>query len=183
MKLTAFECPNCGAKEMLPDPDDRLQCLYCGTSFGEVQRICLECGHYNEAGARHCGECSAPLIRDCPACGADNWVHAEHCTECGRNLDLIALMARRLQQTTQERLQQRGAAMVAIKEQEERASQARMAVFLEMERERQEELARAEALQAQRDRRHLLALGGVGLAILFVMVIAFVAWSIAGQGG
>ncbi len=181
MKLTAFECPNCGAKEMLPGTDDHLLCLYCGTSFGEVQRICLECGHYNEAGARHCAECSAPLVRDCPACGADNWVRAEHCTECGRNLDIIGLMARRLQQTTQERLLQHQASMVAVKEQEERASQQRMAVFLEIERERQETLAQAEALQARRDRRLVVFLG-VALVVFALVLAAAFLLSLAGGG-
>jgi len=173
VRLTAFECPNCGASDMVPGPDERLLCLYCGTSFGEIQRVCLECGHYNDVGVRHCAQCSAPLIRDCPACGADNWVQAEHCVECGRNLDVIGNMARRLQQTTQERLAQQQTGMAALKEREERASQERMAVFLEMERERQEGLARAAALQAQRDRQ-LLILLGVGLvAVVFVLVAAY----------
>lgn len=182
MKLTTFECPSCGAKEMQPDAQERLLCLYCGASFGEARRICLECGHYNEEGARHCQDCSAPLSRACPACGAENWVLAEHCTDCGRHLDMIELMARRLQQTTQERLRQRQAGMVAIKEREEWASEQRMAVFLEMERERQEALARAEALQARRDRQMLL-LGAVGLLGLALVLAAVLLLSLAGRGG
>lgn len=182
MKLTAFECPNCGANEMITGQDERLYCLYCGSSFGDVQRLCLECGHYNEAGARHCAQCSAPLIRDCPACGADNWVQAEHCVECGRNLDVIGNMARRLQQTTQERLAQRQMGMAALKEREELASQERMAVFLEMERERQEALARAAALQAQRDRQ-LLILIGVGLVAVVLVLVAAYLIGMAMRGG
>lgn len=174
--LNVFECPNCGAKDMSPDRDDRLLCLYCGTSFGDVQRICLECGHYSEAGANYCQECSAPLTRVCPACGAENWIRAEHCTECGRNLDMIGLIAQRLRQTTQERLRERHAGMVAVKEAEERASQQRMAHFLEIERDRQQALAEEEALRARRDRQ-LVVLVAAGLATLVLLLVAFLVLS------
>jgi hypothetical protein len=182
MRLTAFQCPNCGAKEMLTDAQDRLLCPYCGTSFGDVQRICFECGHFSEEGARQCQARSAPLVRDCPACGADNWVQADHCTECGRNLDLIGLMARRLQLSTQQRLQERQAAMADLKEDEEQASQRRMAVFLDMERDRQEALAQAAALRARRDKQILILVGVALGALVFVLVLAAILSIVAGSG-
>jgi len=104
MALADFECPNCGASDMAQDSEQRLLCLFCGSSFGEVTRLCPKCGHYNEAGVRHCAECGTQVTRDCPACGADNWTLADHCAQCGRNLDLIEQMSRRWQQTVQHRL-------------------------------------------------------------------------------
>ena len=182
MELTDFQCPNCGAKEMLPGDDRRLLCVYCGTSFGEVERICPKCGHYNDQDVRHCQECGGRLIRDCPACGADNWVLAEHCVECGRNLDLVEQMARRWQRTTQERLYERQAGMTALKEQEERASQQRMAVLLAAERERQGALARARAAQKARDRQLWTILVAAAALLVFVMVLVLVLSAVGGGG-
>ena len=117
------------------------------------------CGHYNEQGVRHCSDCGARLVRDCPACGAVNWVLADHCVQCGRNLDLIDQMTRRWKLTTQERLAERRSTMSTLKEQEERASQERMATLLEAERIRQEALALARSSQHERDRRIYVCVG------------------------
>ena len=170
MVLTDFECPNCGGNEMEPTADGRLLCLYCGSSFGEVTRICPQCGHYNESGARHCTECGAQIVRECPACGADNWVLAEHCIHCGRNLDLIEQMTRRWQQTTEQRLYERQAGMAALKDEEERASQERMAPLLEAEQLRQEAIALARATQQKRDQQ-MYVVAAVGLVSFVVIVI------------
>jgi hypothetical protein len=167
MKLTDFECCNCGANEMEPAENGQLICLFCGTSFGEVTRICPGCGNYNEEGVRHCARCGSPLVRDCTACGAENWVLAEHCVQCGRNLDLIDQMARRWQQTTEERLYERQHSMTSLKAEEERASQERMAALVEAERIRQDALALARASQRQRDRQIYV----VSAVVLFVFVI------------
>jgi ribosomal protein L40E len=174
MELAGFECPSCGAGEMVHGPDGHLVCVYCGTSFGEVTRICPRCGHYNAAGARHCAHCGTQILRDCPACGADNWTAAGHCVQCGRNLDLIEQLAHRWQQTTQQRLYARQAGMVALKAQEERASQQRMATFMEVERGRQEALARARAAQRERDRQLYLWLAVAAVAFLLLVVLSLV---------
>ena len=172
MRLSEFECPNCGANEMLEGENQQLLCVYCGTSFGQVTQICPKCGHYNEEGVRHCSECGSPILRDCPVCGWDNWVLADHCVQCGRNMDLIAQMAQRWQQTTQERLARQREGMVELKEQEERASQRRMAAFLEVEHRRQEALARARAAQEERDRQVYMLVGVAVVAFIVLLVLA-----------
>ena len=55
-------CPNCGAKEMVPTEDQQLLCVFCGTSFGQVTRICPKCGHRNEDGAHHCARCGTQIL-------------------------------------------------------------------------------------------------------------------------
>jgi predicted amidophosphoribosyltransferase len=171
MRLTVFECPNCGASEMVSMQNQQLVCAFCGTTFGQVARICPQCGHYNEASGRHCALCGAQILRDCPACGADNWALADHCLQCGRNLDLIERLARRWQKTTQQQLYERQAAMVSLKEQQERASQTRMASFLEAERTRQEALAQAREVQWQRDRQIYVLIGVAVFAFVVIVVL------------
>lgn len=171
MRLTEFECPNCGANEMLSMQDQQLVCAFCGTTFGQVERICPQCGHCNEVGGRHCALCGAQILRDCPACGADNWVLADHCVQCGRDLDLIERLARRWQKTTQQKLYDRQAAMVSLKEQQERASQTRMAGLLRAERTRQEALARAREVQLHRDRQIYVLIGVAVFAFVVIVVL------------
>ena len=170
MALVDFECPNCGAPELEALDGQQLRCPFCGSVFGDLARICPACGHYNDAGVRHCEDCGAALVRDCPACGADNWALAEHCTVCGRNLDLVERLARRWQQTTQDQIYERQAAALALKEQEERASQARMAGLMDAERRRQEAVVSARAEQQQRDRQ-MYTLVVVAVAIFVVIVL------------
>jgi hypothetical protein len=170
MRLTDFECPNCGANAMAASEELELVCEYCGTALGEVTRICPRCGHYGAPGDHHCTLCGARILRDCPACGVDNWMLARYCVECGRNLDLVERMAQRWQKTTQQRLYERQAAMISLKEGEERASQARMAELMEAERKRQEALAEARALQRQRDRQ-LYVLAGVSIVLVVVIIV------------
>lgn len=179
MALVDLECPNCGAPELEAGADRQLRCPFCGSAFGDLARICPACGHYNEAGVRHCVDCGGALVRDCPACGADNWVLAEHCAICGRNLDLVERLAQRWQQSTQERLYERQGAMAALKEREERASQARMAELLDAERRRQEALARANTLQQERDRR-MYALVIAAFVVFVVVVLVAILLTIAG---
>ena len=172
MQLTGIQCSNCGGNELLQGQQGRLICAYCGSAFGEVTRICPQCGHYNEAGVRHCARCGEPIIRDCPACGWDNWILAEHCVQCGRNLDVIERIARRWQQTTQQRLQEHRAGMAALKDREEHASQQRLAEFLEIERQRQEGLALAQQVQRQRERQLVLVLAVAFFVLVLVVIVA-----------
>jgi hypothetical protein len=180
MALTDLECPNCGASELAPDQEQKLLCLFCGSSFGEVTRICPECGHYNDSGDRHCELCGTPIVRDCPACGADNWTLADHCVQCGRNLDLIDQMARRWQQSTQEWLHERQAVMASLKEEEERASQERLAALVEIERQRQQALAQARAMQKEQERR-LYTILAVVAAVFVLIVIVMILVSLIGN--
>jgi len=170
MRLSSFECPNCGANEMVQAENQQLVCAFCGTSFGEVMRICPKCGYYNEAGAHHCAQCGMQIVRSCPACGADNWILADHCVQCGRNLDLIEQMVHRWQQTTEQRLHDRQAAMASLKEREERASQERMAALMEAERIRQEALALTRESQRKRERQ-MYVLAGVAILVFLILVV------------
>jgi hypothetical protein len=178
MHLTDFECPNCGANEMKLGEHQQLECVFCGTSFGEISRICSTCGHYSEAGARHCEQCGTQITRDCPACGADNPAAARNCIHCGRNLDLVERMTRRWQQTTQERLYEQMAGMASLKEEEARASQERMAAFLEADRIRQEALALSRASRLERDRQiyRWVVIGIAVFIIVAVVILLLTAW-------
>jgi len=171
MELYKLECPNCGAKELAPDENGCLVCRFCSSSFGEVTRVCPNCGAYNEEQVRFCERCGSPLIRDCPVCGADNWILAEHCAQCGRSLDLIEQMARRWQMTTQHRLQEWKGEIAQVKAAEEKASEGRMAVLMEAERIRQEALALARATQRSRDRQMYVWLLIVVAAFIVIAVL------------
>ena len=172
MQLSGIQCTNCGGKEFSQGEQGQLICAYCGSAFGEVTRICPYCGHYNEAGVRHCARCGEPIIRDCPACGQDNWILTEHCVQCGRNLDVIERIVRRSQETTQQRLEEHRAGVAAVKDREERASQERLAEFLEIERQRQEALALARQAQRQRERQLVLWLAIAAFVLVLVVIVA-----------
>jgi hypothetical protein len=171
MHLDDFECPNCGANEMVLGERQRLECNFCGTSFGEVTRICPRCGHYGEVGARHCQQCGAQIRRECPACGVENSTAASNCVHCGRNLDLIEQMTRRWQLTTQQRLYDQMAGMASLKEEEVRASQERMAAFQEAERIRQEALALSRATRLKQDRQIFRWVVAGIVAFIFLVVV------------
>jgi len=136
-------CPRCGGSEVILRKDQVLACSKCGTVLGHVSRLCPSCSHYNEDGLRQCSNCGTELVRECTACGADNWVLATYCSQCGRNLGIIERLARRSQQTTQQRLYQRKATMTSLKEREEWASQMRMSSIMDLERLQMEPLASA----------------------------------------
>jgi hypothetical protein len=172
MQLTDFECPNCGASDIITTAEETLRCAYCDSFLGDALRVCLKCGHYNEDGARHCSLCGTRIVRECPVCGAGNWVLSDHCVRCGRNLNLIEEMVRRWQVTTQQRLHEQRQVVRSIKKQEEQASQARMATIMETERQRQAALVAQREYQRQRDRQMLMIIGLV--AVGFVMVVLLV---------
>ncbi len=174
MELYKIECPNCGAKELVPDENGYLVCTFCHSSFGEVTRVCSNCGAYNKDQVRFCEQCGNPLVRDCPVCGADNWILAEHCVQCGRSLDLIEQMARRWQVTTQSRLQDWQGEVAQVKAEAEKASEERMAALMEAEQLRQEALALARATQRNRDQQiytWLVIILGVFLIIVVLSLI------------
>jgi hypothetical protein len=177
--LRDFECPNCGAHEMGAGVGQTVVCLYCGTPFGDMRRICPECGHYNEESVRHCSECGAQIVRDCAACGADNSVLADHCGNCGQNLDLIDRIAQRWQLTTERRLSEQRTATASLRKEVERASEERMAEYLEVERQRQEALALARASQRIQERR-LYIVASVALALLGVIMVLVFIWTYGG---
>jgi predicted ATP-dependent serine protease len=163
-------CPKCGATEVVLRKDQQLACSNCGLVLGHVSRLCPSCGHYNADGLRHCSECGTELVRECTACGADNWVLATYCSQCGRNLGIIERLARRSQQTTQQRLHERKATMASLKEREEWASQVRMASITDLERLQQESLVAARVAQEGGGQRFLHILAVIA-ALLFVAAI------------
>ena len=181
MELYKLECPNCGAKELAPDENGYLVCRFCDSSFGEVTRVCPNCGSYNEEQVRFCEQCGNPLIRDCPVCGADNWILAEHCIQCGRSLDLIEQMARRWQLTTQHRLQEWKGEIAQVKAAEEKASEGRMAAMMEAERIRQEALTLARATRRKQDRQIYTWLVII-VAVFILLVVLFMILSWIGRG-
>ena len=163
-------CPKCGATEVVLRKDQQLACTQCGSVLGHVSRICPSCSHYNQDGRRQCSICGTELVRECTACGADNWVLATYCSQCGRNLGIIERLARRSQQTTQDRLYQRKATMTSLKEREEWASQMRMSSIMDLERLKLESLASASAAKEGSGQLilHILA---VIAALLFIAAI------------
>jgi hypothetical protein len=85
-------------------------------------------------------------------------------------MDMLERMSRRWQQTTQQHLADRRASMTVLKEQQERASQARMATFMEAERARQEAIAQAREAQRERDGQ-LLMIACVAIVVFVIIVI------------
>jgi ribosomal protein S27AE len=163
-------CPKCGATEVVLRKDQELACSTCGSVLGHVSRLCSSCGHYNQDGLRQCSSCGTELVRECTSCGADNWVLATYCSQCGRNLGIIERLARRSQQTTQERLYQRKATMSSLKEREEWASQMRMSSIMDLERLQLESLAASPVTKEVGDQL-LLRILAVIAALLFIAAV------------
>lgn len=163
-------CPKCGATEVVLRKDQQLACTKCGSVLGHVSRLCPSCSHYNQDGLRQCSLCGTELVRECTACGADNWVLATYCDQCGRNLGIIERLARRSQQTTQDRLYQRKATMSSLKEREEWASQIRMSSIMDLERLQLESLAATPLTKAGADQLILRILAIVA-ALLFIAAV------------
>jgi predicted amidophosphoribosyltransferase len=180
MKLTGLECENCGASELERGEDQRLVCSFCGSWFGQVTRICPECGHYSEEGARRCSRCGSRIVRDCPTCGWDNWALATHCVQCGRDLELVERMVHRWQHSTRQRMEERRAGINELKDLEERASAERMSVLMEAERVRQEALALSRASQQERDRQVYMLLAAAAVVFVVLVVVVLVLGAVGG---
>jgi len=163
-------CPKCGATEVVLRKDQQLACIKCGSVLGHVSRLCPSCSHYNQDGLRYCSICGTELVRECTSCGADNWVLATYCSQCGRNLGIIERLARRSQQTTQDRLYQRKATMSSLKEREEWASQMRMSSIMDLERLQLASPAVTPAANETGD-QILLRILAVVAALLFIAAI------------
>ncbi len=107
----------------------------------------------------------------CARCGQPNRPEAERCVDCGEALSQADRVIRRhLEKGSAAWLSHVRGGAPAIKAREQAASEARMAMFLEMERRREEALAREEAEQRAKDRRLLLA--AVGLFAAFLIGLA-----------
>lgn len=142
-----FHCPACGAPELEFDGESTFACEYCGTTL-VAGRI------------------------ECPACGERNSRAAENCSNCGEPLSIVAsildrqgslgppLWVRRLRSQVGE-----------LKLREEQASLSRFAAFQEVDQRRLAQEAAARARQQERDSNILFY--GL-LAVLGVMLIAFV---------
>ena len=174
--LQSLHCTQCGASPLADNADGTVSCPYCGTQFAHPERVCSQCGTVNESDARQCISCGQKLQEPCVRCGALNWVHASRCKSCGALLDMLEHIAARRAETTAERLHHFQAEMPALKEEAERASQARLDAMWAKERARMEALAKARAEQQRQERLiWTLAVAGIGIVFIALLVLALIA--------
>jgi len=134
--------------------------------------MCPRCETINVPDARYCVSCGEKLREPCVRCGSLNWVHAARCQHCGAALDLLEHIVLRHAETTAERLQRLQAEMPALKEEAERASQARLEKMWAQERERQAALAKAKAEQQRQERMLLIgAVAAVAVMLIIILIL------------
>ncbi len=169
--LHDLACPTCGAPGLeAHQPDGLVSCKFCGNKFAQDDRVaCPKCEAVNPADSSFCKDCGERLKRPCPACGTENWAGADYCARCGHNLNQVEAMARRQAQGFKGTLQEQRTAANALKEQEERDSQKRMAGLWEAEHKRQEVLIKQHAEQQRQQTRLLIVT--LSLAAVFVVVL------------
>lgn len=109
----------------------------------------------------------------CPICGALNPPAASRCAVCSQKLDLADSLFERLATRTPDQLRQIRERGERVKKEEERASQARLALMWAEEDRRRQALAEARANRERQERRILIAsLLVVVLAIIVAVVVA-----------
>lgn len=174
--LQSLHCTQCGASPLGDNGDGTVSCSYCGTKFAHPERVCPQCGAVNEQDTRQCVSCGQRLREPCVRCGTLNWVHASHCRSCGALLNVLEHIAARRAETTAERLHRFQAGMPALKQEAERASQARLDAMWAKERARMEALAQARAEQQRQERLiWTLAAVGIGIVLITILVLALIA--------
>lgn len=171
--LTEIACPNCLAPIDVRQHGQHVTCDACGSQFLLQGHICSNCHTYHREERSICRQCGQPLTRVCPKCQTANWTGDEYCQKCGAALDIFEMLQKVDARSRAAKLEERHAQIRQIKEQEEKASQQRMAEMMAVEAERQKELARQQAASRQHDQQILLAVG-VGL-VVFILLIAVLA--------
>jgi ribosomal protein L40E len=176
VSLEQLECPDCGSKALVSNPDGTMTCSFCGNHYAAPEGVlCPACGEVNDAKAGYCRQCGYDLIRECPRCGADNPHGATHCQNCGRSLSVLETVVERAQIRTADRLVRQMHEAGDIKAQEEAASQRRLEEMWEREYERQQTIAEAQAEQKRQEMLLMrLALIGVALFIVILIVVVLV---------
>jgi hypothetical protein len=155
------------------EADGAVVCKFCGTPNALSGTLCPRCEWVNPTRADVCETCSASLYRTCPACRTRNWSGASHCVKCAEPLDALSLTAARLQLgDTASRLSQQQRMSRDLKQDEDRAAQARSAKFADVETERRRVLAEAHTRQQVREQQMTLGLlVGIGVVVFIVVAV------------
>jgi uncharacterized protein YbaR (Trm112 family) len=168
--LEQISCPKCGQLIDVPEQEQTATCTSCGGHFTLAGHLCHRCHTYHPESAVICAECGTILNRICNTCHTSNWAGSERCHQCSTPLDVTEILSRHLPGSTSGRLSQQMAFSRQIKEEEEAASQRRMAELTAIEEARQAEL-RAR-LQKQQRQDRLLVVGGMMIAAVVLLLIA-----------
>jgi hypothetical protein len=174
-----LECPGCGSSSFTPNPDGSLSCDYCRSAYILPGHACPECGAACDPGARYCPTCGADLVRTCRACGALNPRSARRCMACGQELGTLEALFARVTGERADWLRQVREQAPAIKDQEELASQVRLAEMRAAEGGRREVLAQA---RAERDRQQRIIVAATVAVVAIVIVVALIAFVITVSG-
>ena len=168
--LQSLRCASCGASPLTDNGDGTIACPYCGSTFAHPERVCPRCQTVNESDARQCTACGQTLRQPCARCGTLNWSQATYCHRCGTSLDVLEHIASRRAETTADRIVRLQAGMTTVKEEAERASQARLDEMWGRDNARLEAMAIAKSKQ-QRQERLLWVIASLAiLAVLFTIV-------------
>ena len=168
--LQSLRCASCGASPLTDNGDGTIACPYCGSTFAHPERVCPRCQTVNEPDARQCTSCGQTLRQPCARCGTLNWSQATYCQRCGAALDVLEHISSRRAETTADRIVRLQAGMTTVKDEAERASQARLAEMWGRDNARLEAIAKAKAKQ-QRQERLLWVIATLAiLAVLFAIV-------------
>ncbi len=169
--LQSLSCTQCGASPLSDNGDGTLSCPYCGCAFAHPERTCPHCQAINEQDARRCVSCGEVLRKPCSRCGALNWVQASHCSTCGASLDMLEHIALRRAETTAARLRRLQEEAPMIKEEAERASQARLERMWADDRTRLDALAKDKARQRTQE-QIIWTIAALIIVALLIYIIA-----------
>ncbi len=162
-------CPDC---QTASPPDNRggVRCAGCGGVLAGPFTLCPRCGRVNEPGAA-CAQCGEDLTASCPGCRLVNWSGAERCAGCGRELDPLAHAFRPVGASFDLRRQEMVRSVSALKENEERESQARLETLHEADRRRRQRAAETAERARLKERRITIIIGIVVLAFAVFIAI------------
>ena len=167
--LTEIACPNCLAPIDVRQHGQHVTCDACGSQFLLEGHVCPNCHTYHRDRRAICRQCGEALTRTCPKCQTANWTGDEYCQKCGAALDIFEMLQKVDARSRAEKLNEQHAHIRQLKEEEELASQRRMAEMMAIEEERQRELARRMAASQKRDRQILLGVAAV--VVIFVLAL------------
>ncbi|RMH00299.1 MAG: hypothetical protein D6706_04215 [Chloroflexi bacterium] len=167
-------CPNCtNVIELAAQHPDKIQCPTCEHQFLLTDHMCPVCFTYHAEKTVVCHACGKALNRLCRHCHTTNWSGDEICQNCGQHIDLITQISDYTQARPGSRLHEDSETIRKIKEQEQKASEERMAELLEIEKQRREEIYRRMAAQQKRERQLLLGTVFV-IGLLLLTAVAYI---------